>query len=548
MIDGLLTNKICTNLKEKLISGRIQKIYQINNTEILFKVRANRTNYQLINSIDNNSFRLHITQNKYDTLDTATNLTMNFRKHLEGGIIKDIYQNECDRTITFEIIKFNEMRDEQVKYLIFELTGRHANTMLADSDYTIIDALKFLPISSNLKRMIQRNLKFEYASVNDKLNPLNGIENTENYQQVYQGFSKELNNEFIYLNKQDISAQESLDNYLSSTTIYAYKKCLSYIPLSHLEEEPRIFDDLDEAFDYKYMKESSENSLKSIYKAEIKHLKGIQKRNKKKIAKLQQQYQDNLNYDIYKIKGTLIYDNLYQFDKNQHYDKITVFDYEKNEEVILYLDDKISLVDNATKEMKLYNKAKKSFAYLEEQIELAKKQNNEIEEALSSINYSSVNDFSEVIDYFKENYNIKHVVQNKKKKKKKKEVSYESLVNDEGVTILIGKNSIQNNHVTFKLARKNDIWLHIKDESGSHVIIKDDNPSDSTLEQAARLALFYSNAKPNVKYEVMYTPIVNVTKLKGHGIGMVSLKSYQSIFIENDHEMIKEIRDNVSSN
>ncbi|MDF9867083.1 putative ribosome quality control (RQC) complex YloA/Tae2 family protein [Bacilli bacterium PM5-3] len=536
MIDGLLTTKITENLKHKLLNGKIQKIYQINDNEILLKIRANQTNYQVLNSIQSNSFRLHISNHQYSTLEVATNFTMLLRKQLEGGFIKNIFQHECERIIIFEITKYNELRDEQTKYLIFELIGRHSNTILCDQDFTIIQTLKFVPLSYGLTRIIQRGSKYEFISSNDRKNPLENIAVSDDYTSEYQGFSKLLSDEFIIRN----NPKQTLNEYLTSKKVYVYKKIISYIKLEHLKEDYFEYDSIDQAFDSIYSQKSDSESVNNIFKKEIKSIKGNIKRNNNKITKLEKQYQDNQDYQKYQKYGTLLYDNIYLFNKEAHYDEVNVFDYDENKEITIKLNNQHSYTKNAQDYLKKYNKIKKSFSYLEQQIKLAYEQNEIYQDALSTFEYVKVNDVKEILDSLKDKKLLKGHSSTKKKKNYKPK--YETFISSDDQTIYVGKNSIQNDYITFTLASKNDTWLHIKNQAGAHVIIKNEEPTNTTLEEAAKLAIFYSKTQPNTSYEVDYTLVKNLRKIKGSKLGQLSFNTNQSINIVNDIEITNKLK------
>lgn len=540
MIDGLLTHVLVKDLKEKIVSGRIQKIYQINDFELLFKIRANGVSYQLINSIQSNAFRLHLSKNNYKTPENATNFTMLLRKQLEGGIITDIKQQDNDRSIILEVKKLNEMRDEQIKYLIFELTGRHSNTILCDSDYKIIQTLKFIPLSMGLTRIMQKGVTYT-PLLSDKLNPIVKIENTDNYMDKYQGFSAQLNKEFIYRNQQGQDAKSILVEYLNSKTVYVYQDTISMIPLTYLDSTYQVFDNLDEAFDYQYRKESDDKTVKQIYKQEIKNIKSTIKRNERKISKLENDYQTNQGQDDLKEKAKLIYDNLYLFNKNDHLEQITIFDYDINQDVTINLDSSIDLISNAAKMLTKYNKAKNSLTYIEEEIAKAKHENEVLNDALDNLDYANVNDASEIIEELVRKKYL-HLKNFKINKKKKKAPMYETFITPDDTTIYVGKNNIQNDYITFTLASRFDTWLHIKGLPGSHVILHSDNPSDQDLEWAARLALYYSKALKGLKYEVDYTLVKNLKKLKGGKLGQVTFNTNESLYIDNDYNKIYELK------
>lgn len=534
MINGLICTKITQELKKSIESGKIQKIYQLNDNEILFKIRAFRQNHQLISSIDANNFRLHLSNLDYISQEVATNFTMVLRKQIEGAIIKEIYQYECDRVIIFRLEKHNELRELKTRYLIFELLGRHANTILCDGDMIIIDLLKKTYLLNPNARMLARNLKFEFMPSN-KLNPLIDIQQTDDYFTTYQGFDKILNQEFI---KSKLSPQTLLEDFLKSKEFYLYPKTISAIPLTHLNEEPRVFNSISQALDHQYRAKYREGSS-DTFKKEIKAITNFVKKNQRKIKKLQAQFKSNLDYDKYQKLGTLLYDNIYQYDAHKHYDEVRVMDYETNEEITIKLDNAYNYKTNAQKYLNKYNKLKKSFTYLNEQIEKAEKENEYLQDILATTSYINVNDMSEIIDELRNNKFIFRSLK-QPKKKKKMQPKFETFISTDGVKILVGKNNIQNDFITFKLAKKSHYWLHIKNQPGAHVIIMSDDPSDETLLEAALLATYYSKTQEGVSYDVDYTQVKNLKKEKE--LGKVTFNTYQTLRVVNDIQITKKLK------
>ena len=148
--DGNVVHVLVNELKEQLENGRINKIYQLTDTDFLFVVHSNRIKHQLYISCSPSYTRIHLTNFNYDKPSTPKSYGMFLRKHVDGGIIKEIHQIENDRVIIFDIQKRNEIGDIETKHLIVEAMGRHGNIILAKEDYTIIDAIKHsLPFDGN---------------------------------------------------------------------------------------------------------------------------------------------------------------------------------------------------------------------------------------------------------------------------------------------------------------------------------------------------------------------------------------------------------------
>lgn len=531
MVDGFIVYQIVKNLNEKIKSGKIQKIYQINDNEILFKLRAHKVNYQMITSIDSHDFRVALTNKEYATPEKATNFTMLLRKHLEGGIIDSIEQVAFDRVIVMKIKKLNEIKDLKDKYLIIELLGRHANLILCDQDYKIIQTQKSVPFSIDNERVLQPKLAYPFIK-QTKANPLESFTIVDNYSTSYQGFSKKMSEYF--LNSED--PQKLLQEMLDGDNIYYDGKNISLIPD---DKEQITFNDIDEAFDYLY-DNADQKSTKQNFQATINDIKTIIKKNNRKLKKLATDYENNLGYEQNRYYGTLIFDNIHLINPDDHLDQIKVMDYDKNEEVVVKLDKKLSLKENASAYLKKYHKQKDSFRYIEEQSEITKQNNNILTLALDQLSFANVDDAQEIID---ELVNIgmikrKQLMKNKKKTKKPQYETYRY----HDTKIYLGKNNIQNDYVTFKLANKNDTWLHIHGYAGSHVVIDSPQVDDALLQVAGMLAIKYSSvADKKARYQVDYTLVKNVKKIRGKILGQVTFSEHESLEVNYDETLFKEI-------
>lgn len=533
MIDGFIVYQIVKNLNEKIKTGRIQKIYQLNENEILFKIHAHHHKYQMITSIDAHDFRVALTAKKYVTPEQATNFTMLLRKHLEGGIIESIEQVGFDRIMIFKVNKRNELKDLKSKYLIIELLGRHANLILCNEDMTIIQTEKKVPYSINQQRLLQPKLKYEPPK-QTKANPLDGMKPAKNYQTTYQGFSQKMDDYFL----QAKDPQKTFDKLLADNTIYLDDKKLSVLKTS---DKAQSFSNIDEAFAY-LEDQVQQTRIKQAFQAPIKQIKQRITKNERKLAKLQETYQNNQAYEQDQYYGTLIFDNLYLFDPNDHLSEIKVRDYDKDEDVKIKLNKKLTIKANAQAYLKKYHKQKTSLQHLQEQIKVAEQDKQILTLALQQLSFAQLDDAQEIIDELvdlkllpKRNFKKTQV------KKKTKKPQYETYRYQDTI-IYVGKNNIQNDYVTFKLARRSDTWLHIHGYAGAHIVIASPDVNKDTLQIAAMLAIKYSSVTDKTaSYQVDYTLVKNIKKLSGATLGQVTLREQQTIEIAVDDKILDKL-------
>lgn len=530
MIDGFMVYHMVQELNQQIKTGKIQKIYQINNNEILFKVRAHQHNYQLITSIDPQTLRVVLTNQSYPTPAQATNFTMILRKHLAGGIIEEITQVGFDRIIIVKVKKRNQLKETQTKYLIIELLGRHANIILCDEDYVIIQTQK--PIGhAKQQRALQPKKPYPWIK-QAKQNPLESFEPVSDYNQTYQGFSPAMNSSF----QASKNPEQLFKDLLATQKFYADHKTLSLIKKT---DQQQAFRSLEEAFDNLYNNPQHE-SIKQHLQEPLNEITRNIKKNERKLKKLEETYQSNSDYSADRYYGTLLFDNLYLFNPRDHLSELEVMDYDKQEKVKIKLDQKLTIKENAQAYLKKYHKQKTSLAHLQKQIALTKQNNDTLKLALEQLSFADATDASEIIAELRRLKLLKSVKTAKSTKTTKRPHYLTFRYNN--VSIFVGKNNVQNDYVTFKLANKEATWLHVHQYAGSHVIINSREIDDDLLAVAGMLAIQYSSVPDKqASYQVDYTLVKNVKKIKGQLLGQVSLKEYQSITISYQDELFNKL-------
>ncbi|MCR5646807.1 MAG: NFACT RNA binding domain-containing protein, partial [Acholeplasmatales bacterium] len=313
------------------------------------------------------------------------------------------------------------------------------------------------------------------------------------------------------------------------------KKDFYFNPLSY--EIIKSYDSISLLLDDYYFKED----LKSKVKAKTGDLlsfvnKQIAKYTKK-LEKLDLELIDANDSDKYRIYGELLLSNSNLKNKLS---EIEVFNYYTSENIKIKLDNKITVLDNSNKYFKKYQKAKSSIKYINEQIEEA---HNEID-YFTVLKYqlidASINEALEIQDELIENkYLFNKEITNKKKNQKPKLLTYE--VNN--TLISVGKNNIQNEYLTHKLSNSNDMWFHVKDAPGSHVVIhSSEELSEELIRTAANLAAYYSAYKESSSVPVDYTRIRNIKKIPKRRACFVTYKHQSTIYIDPDMDAILKLK------
>ena len=543
--DGVLLNKL-KNEFDILKTGRISKISESGDTDFLLTIRANRKNHQLMMSFSSDFARIHLTNRLYEAPRVPRSFTMLLRKHIEGYFIEDIKTYHNDRIIYFELAGYNEMQDLSKKYLICEIMGRYSNMILTDDSFKIIEALKHDGVGE-YNRTILPNATYVFPDTN-KLNPmdLSKEEMIKIFEERKPSSPKDVMNIFngVSLNlaypifKCDKHA-ERLYDYIHSDIIPSsfinfkgkqdfYYNPFDNEPIKEYETLSELLDDFYYNQDLRAKVKIKTNDLESFVFKQINKYK-------KKIEKLTDELLNNDKNDIYKLYGELLlsYPNLKEKCKS-----VTVYNYYDNTNVVIPLDNKYTVLDNSNKYYKKYQKAKNSISHINEQINIAK---DEID-YFTLLNYQltdcTINEALEIQDELINNKYLFKPVANKKKNQKPKLLTY--IVDD--TLISVGKNNLQNEYLTHKLARGNELWFHIKDSAGSHVVVHDTlEPSEEVIRAAATIAAYYSTFKESSSVAVDYTRVRNIKKIPGKRACFVTYTHQKTIYIDPSEDYIKTL-------
>ncbi len=543
--DGVFLSKILDEISF-LKTGRISKILESGDTDFIFTIRNNRNNYNLMLSFSSLFSRIHLTMRQYDSIKNPKSFTMFLRKHIEGYFIEDIKQYHNDRILIFTLVGYNEMQDLNKKYLICEIMGRYSNMILTEENYKIIESLKHDGVGE-YNRTILPSAIYEFPKI-DKLNPFDykkeeiielfkGINNPKDILNKFNGVSMTLALDSF---KNDNVASNFYDNIHSDIKPsiildFNNKKDFYFNPLSYIVVNS--YESISLLLDDYYFKED----LKSKVKAKTGDLlsfvnKQISKYTKK-LEKLNLELLEANDSDKYRIYGELLLSNNNLKNKLS---EIEVFNYYTSENIKIKLDNKITVLDNSNKYFKKYQKAKSSIKYINEQIEETK---NEIE-YFTVLKYqlidASINEALEIQDELILNkYLFNKEITNKKKNQKPKLLTYEV----DNVLISVGKNNIQNEYLTHKLANSNDMWFHVKDAPGSHVVAhSSEELSDDVIRAAANLAAYYSSFKESSSVPVDYTRVRNIKKIPKRRACFVTYKHQSTIYIDPDYNAILKLK------
>ena len=534
-LDGIFIKHLVDELKSNLEGGRIDNIDEISKTDYQFVIRSKGKNNFLFLSVSYNNPTLFISSERLERLEDVSSFTMFLRKHFIGSIVASINQLNNDRIIEFEIETKNEFYGKSKKSIIIELIGRFSNLIVLDENKVILEAIKQLSIIENNSRGIMRGLKY-IPLKNDKLSPYDreSINNTfKNIDSIYtqnivnniSGISPFLAGKLVEsYSSNNLPFYDILESYINRYEPTLYVNDYYYFDILG---NGKHYNSLSDVLSSYYNKFTKEKNLKDqnikIYQCVNSNIKRLEK----KILKLNEEYTKDISSEDLKIKGDILMSNAY-LDMPKK-DKISLLNYYTNENIDISLDPSKTLKDNALMYYKKYKKAKAAISHLDEQLLLS---NNELEYfklLLYQLKNASLKDIQEI----KQELILSGYIKEKVYKKKKKYIPNYLVYTVDDCTIYVGKNNIQNNYLTHKLALRSDLWFHIKSGHGSHVIVTGDNKmSENVIRYAANLAALYSEASKSSSVPVDYTLVKNIKKIPGKKGCFVSYTNYKTIYID----------------
>lgn len=562
--DGFVTRAVVKELRETLSNGRINKVYQPFETDLLLSIRANRKNVQLYISTSANFSRIHLTNERYPNPIQPPMFCMLVRKHIEGSIVKNIKQIELDRIIHIELQARDELGDLISKTLVVEIMGRHSNLILLDTERNIIvDSIKHLPPSLNSYRTVLPGREYVSPPSQNKANPLEADRETvlkkvdfnqgkidQQLVTSFAGLSPIVSKEIVH--RAGFVTKDSLpQTFLEAMKLFRnntyepeivrskHREAFSVMSLTHMDGEKIKFDTVSSMLDRFYFGKAERDRIKQQASDLEKRLSNEMKKNKRKLKKLEKTLRDTEKAEQYQLYGELLTAHMHEIKRGQSQVAVDNY-YNPGEKVKITLDPVKTPAENAQAYYQKYTKAKNAVSIVKRQIEETKENIAYFELLLTQMEKATLEDVAEIREELEDEGIIKRKRRKEKKKvDKPKPETYES---SEGVPILVGKNNKQNEYLTMKLARKSDTWLHAKDIPGSHVVIHGNQFGEETLYEAAVLAAYFSKAKQSSNVPIDYTKVRYVKKPRGAKPGFVTYSNQKTMYVTPSEDLVLKLR------
>ncbi|ADG41299.1 NFACT RNA binding domain-containing protein [Leuconostoc kimchii] len=560
-LDGLFTHALVHEFNELIVGGRITKVHQPYPNEIVLVVRNNSVNYPLLLSAHPTYARAQITRIPYENPQTAPNFVMFLRRYLEGAKLQKIVQIDNDRIINFYVNARNELGDVQEIRLTLEMMGRHSNLFLVrEEDSRILELIKHVPADQNRVRSLMPGATYVLPPAQNLANPFTeGLDVlapmildtpfddwAKTIQSTYQGFGRDSAVSLARTINQPGDHLAHAKNWLARfnnlkpTLFTSDKGALSYAAFDWLQDHTNAqhFQTLGDMLDAYYIGRAERERVNQQAGSLVRVVKNELKKNTSKRKKLLATLDDAENADDLKVMGDLLITYPHLVQKGMTSVEIENY-YNNNALLKIPLDPKLNGLKNAERYFTKYRKLRTAVAYVNEQMALTDAEIAYFNNIVAQLDVASPKD---VEDIRLELTNGGYIRANKKNKQKPKVSKPDQFQSTDGTHIEVGKNNLQNERLSLKQADRRDIWLHVQNIPGSHVIIHSPNPSDETLVEAAKLAAYFSKARDSANVPVDYLPAGKLRKPNGSKPGFVIFEGQQTLFVTPDHQLVSQLK------
>ena len=546
--DGFFLHHMVEELRRELVNGRIQKINQPFEQELVLQIRSNRQSHRLLLSAHPVFGRIQLTQTTFENPSQPSTFIMVLRKYLQGALIESIEQVENDRIVEMTVSNKNEIGDHIQATLIIEIMGKHSNILLVDkSSHKILEVIKHVGFSQNSYRTLLPGSTYIAPPSTESLNPftikdeklfeiLQTQETTaKNLQSLFQGLGRDTANEL-----ESILVSEKLStfrNFFNQET----KPCLtetSFSPVPFANQVGEPFDSLSDLLDTYYKDKAERDRVKQQASELIRRVENELQKNRHKLKKQEKELLATDNAEEFRQKGELLTTFLHQVPNDQ--DQVILDNYYTNQPITIALDKALTPNQNAQRYFKRYQKLKEAVKYLTDLIEETKATILYLESVETVLNQAGLEEIAEIREELIQTGFIRRRQREKIQKRKKPE---QYLASDGKTIIYVGRNNLQNEELTFKMARKEELWFHAKDIPGSHVVISGNlDPSDEVKTDAAELAAYFSQGRLSNLVQVDMIEVKKLNKPTGGKPGFVTYTGQKTLRVTPDPEKIASMK------
>ena len=545
--DGFFLHHMTEELRRELLGGRIQKINQPFEQELVLQIRSNRKSHKLLLSAHSVFGRVQLTETTFENPAVPNTFIMVMRKYLQGAVIEAIQQVENDRILEISVSNKNEIGDSVAVTLVIEIMGKHSNIILLDkASGKIIEAIKHVGFSQNSYRTILPGSTYVAPPQTGSLNPftvgdekLFEILHTEDLepkrlQQIFQGLGRDTATE--------LSGRLTADKlktfrafFASPTQPSLTEKSFSALLFSDSKTQMSTLSELLDTF---YKDKAERDRVNQQASELIRRVENELEKNRKKLVKQEEELLATENAEEFRQKGELLTTFLHQVPNDQ--DQVELDNYYTGEKIIISLDKALTPNQNAQRYFKRYQKLKEAVKHLTSLIEETRTTILYLESVETALAQASLTEIAEIREELIQTGFIRRRQREKIQKRQKPE---KYLATDGQTIILVGRNNLQNDELTFKMAKKDELWFHAKDIPGSHVVITGNlKPSDEVKTDAAELAAYFSKARLSNLVQVDMIETRKLNKPTGGKPGFVTYTGQKTLRVTPDEEKIKSMK------
>ena len=545
--DGFFLHHMTEELRRELLGGRIQKINQPFEQELVLQIRSNRQSHKLLLSAHSVFGRVQLTDTTFENPAVPNTFIMVMRKYLQGAVIEAIQQVENDRILEISVSNKNEIGDSVAVTLVIEIMGKHSNIILLDKvSGKIIEAIKHVGFSQNSYRTILPGSTYVAPPQTGSLNPftvgdekLFEILHTEDLepkrlQQIFQGLGRDTATE--------LSGRLTADKlktfrafFASPTQPSLTEKSFSALLFSDSKTQMSTLSELLDTF---YKDKAERDRVNQQASELIRRVENELEKNRKKLGKQEEELLATENAEEFRQKGELLTTFLHQVPNDQ--EQVELDNYYTGEKISISLDKALTPNQNAQRYFKRYQKLKEAVKHLTSLIEETRITILYLESVETALAQASLTEIAELREELIQTGFIRRRQREKIQKRQKPE---KYLATDGQTIILVGRNNLQNDELTFKIAKKDELWFHAKDIPGSHVVITGNlQPSDEVKTDAAELAAYFSKARLSNLVQVDMIETRKLNKPTGGKPGFVTYTGQKTLRVTPDEEKIKSMK------
>ena len=562
--DAYFLTAVLSELKEKVLGGRVEKIHQPSRDTVILLLRGNSGRVKLLIAANPAAPRLHLTTANPENPEQPPMFCMLLRKHLSGARLAEVSQLPMERCVTFSFDCTDEMGDAVQKKLVVELMGRTCNIYLLGADGRILDCLRRVGLDETARAALP-GLNYQLPKAVEKLDPI-GL-TSENYVNLLEkpgadllcdrlmdglgGLSPLVCREAALFAAGDTDARvESLDistvaeklqlffgEHLRHPAPYFYAqadgtpKQFAFCPIRQYGEYAQA-ESFTALLDSYYTLRDKKDAMRQKGQGLRKTVTNLCQRLKRKMAIQEKELEATYDRERLRQLGDIVTANIHKIRRGQPTLEAEDFYDMEMKTISIPLSVTLSPQQNAAKYYKDYTRMKNAEKELTRQLELGEQELGYLESVLEELNRA---DSELALEEIRQELQAGGYVKADSGKKRMKQGKLPPLrfESTDGYPIYVGRNNRQNEELTFKLARKDDLWLHAQKVHGSHVIIScgGTTPPDNTVTQAAQLAAFYSEKSVGQNLPVDVMPVKQVKKIPGGKPGMVIYHSYKTVIV-----------------